>query len=137
MITPALLKDAGRAGLRRLPAQSDLSSLAEAAGCRTFTVDLSDAASLKQVLASLATSLGFPDWFGHNLDALMDCLTDLSWCPAEAYALLLTGTRTLAAARLGELESLLEVLACASATWREEGIPFWILADLPGLPEAA
>ena len=25
----------------------------------------------------LARELDFPDWYGHNLDALMDCLTDL------------------------------------------------------------
>lgn len=26
----------------------------------------------------LSESLGFPDWYGGNLDALYDCLTDLS-----------------------------------------------------------
>lgn len=26
---------------------------------------------------TLAVSLGFPDWYGRNLDALYDCLTDL------------------------------------------------------------
>ncbi len=25
----------------------------------------------------LADSLGFPDWYGRNLDALYDCLTDI------------------------------------------------------------
>lgn len=27
---------------------------------------------------SLAKQLGFPDWYGGNLDALHDCLTDIS-----------------------------------------------------------
>ena len=27
--------------------------------------------------ARIAEALDFPDWYGHNLDALMDCLTDL------------------------------------------------------------
>ena len=27
--------------------------------------------------AALAQALSFPDWYGHNLDALYDCLTDL------------------------------------------------------------
>lgn len=32
----------------------------------------------KQALhEALASALRFPDWYGHNLDALYDCLTDL------------------------------------------------------------
>ena len=32
----------------------------------------------KEILhARIAAALDFPDWYGHNLDALMDCLTDL------------------------------------------------------------
>ena len=34
-----------------------------------------------------AAALSFPDWFGHNLDALYDCLTDLSWLPAGEHVL--------------------------------------------------
>ena len=30
------------------------------------------------VHAYLASSLDFPDWYGNNLDALLDCLTDIS-----------------------------------------------------------
>lgn len=35
---------------------------------------IEDITSLHNELASL---LGFPDWYGKNLDALYDCLTDL------------------------------------------------------------
>ena len=31
----------------------------------------------QQFHAAIAQALSFPDWYGHNLDALMDCLTDL------------------------------------------------------------
>ncbi|XVX19146.1 barstar family protein [Actinomycetota bacterium] len=34
-------------------------------------------------LASFAGALGFPDYFGHNLDALYDCLGDLADEQAE------------------------------------------------------
>ena len=30
-----------------------------------------------QLHAALAEALHFPDWYGHNLDALYDCLTEL------------------------------------------------------------
>ncbi len=38
-------------------------------------------------LAAIADALSFPDWFGHNLDALYDCLTDLSWLPEGEHVL--------------------------------------------------
>ncbi len=42
-----------------------------------YTLDctgITDKAALHRALAQV---LRFPDWYGHNLDALMDCLTDL------------------------------------------------------------
>ena len=36
------------------------------------------ATSTAQLYAALADALGLPSWFGANLDALWDCLTDLS-----------------------------------------------------------
>ncbi len=38
-------------------------------------------------IAAIAKALGFPSWFGQNLDALYDSLTDLSWLPAGEYVL--------------------------------------------------
>ena len=34
-------------------------------------------ATKQQLHNALAEALHFPDWYGHNLDALYDCLTDL------------------------------------------------------------
>lgn len=36
---------------------------------------------------AVAAALSFPDWFGRNLDALYDCLRDLSWLPAGEHVL--------------------------------------------------
>ena len=41
------------------------------------TIDCGGCADKKDLHARIAAALGFPDWYGHNLDALMDCLTDL------------------------------------------------------------
>ena len=40
-------------------------------------IDLSPIASAKDLHNALARELDFPDWYGHNLDALYDCLTEL------------------------------------------------------------
>ncbi|MEU4768224.1 barstar family protein [Actinosynnema sp. NPDC023794] len=41
----------------------------------------------KDAIGAIAEALSFPDWFGHNLDALHDCLTDLSWLPEGEHVL--------------------------------------------------
>jgi RNAse (barnase) inhibitor barstar len=38
-------------------------------------------------IAAIAKALDFPSWFGQNLDALYDSLTDLSWLPEGEYVL--------------------------------------------------
>lgn len=49
-------------------------------------------------LDAIAEALAFPDWFGRNLDALYDCLTDLSWLPAGEHVLIWSGSDDLRAA---------------------------------------
>ena len=41
------------------------------------TIDCGGIATKEELHAHIAQALCFPDWYGHNLDALMDCLTDL------------------------------------------------------------
>ena len=42
-----------------------------------YTIDCSATHDAKALHRALAQSLAFPDWYGHNLDALYDCLTEL------------------------------------------------------------
>lgn len=41
---------------------------------------------------AIAEALSFPDWFGHNLDALYDSLTDLSWLESAEHVLVVQST---------------------------------------------
>ncbi|HRG72048.1 MAG TPA: barstar family protein, partial [Thauera aminoaromatica] len=45
-------------------------------------IDLAGCTDKAGVLARIATALHFQESFGHNWDALSDCLCDLSWLPA-------------------------------------------------------
>ncbi|WP_086667714.1 barstar family protein [Lentzea kentuckyensis] len=38
-------------------------------------------------ISAIAQALDFPEWFGQNLDALYDSLSDLSWLPEGEYVL--------------------------------------------------
>ncbi|MBQ7416318.1 MAG: barstar family protein [Oscillospiraceae bacterium] len=40
-------------------------------------IDFSTVESARDFHQVLAQTLGFPEWYGHNLDALYDCLTEL------------------------------------------------------------
>ena len=46
----------------------------------------------KAQIEAIAVALSFPDWFGHNLDALYDSLTDLSWLEKGEHVLIVQST---------------------------------------------
>lgn len=52
------------------------------------TIDCGGCADKKELHARIAAAMNFPHWYGHNLDALRDCLIDLD----EAH-ITLTGWR--------------------------------------------
>lgn len=45
---------------------------------RTVSLDTADTGDKREVLVRLGAALGFPDHYGANLDALADCLADLT-----------------------------------------------------------
>ncbi|MDO9454741.1 MAG: barstar family protein [Nocardioides sp.] len=56
----------------------------EAAGRPFAHVDGALVESVPELHGALAAALGFPDWYGRNLDALADCLRDV---PADTVLL--------------------------------------------------
>lgn len=44
---------------------------------KTITVDCATLETKQQLHAALKEALSFPDWYGNNLDALYDCLTEV------------------------------------------------------------
>ena len=44
---------------------------------RTVILNAADCASQEALHAFLARQLGFPTWYGNNLDALHDCLSEV------------------------------------------------------------
>ena len=130
----ALLTRADLSGIYHLPS-SGVEALRQATGAlgfACFAVDLGKAGEtgdLAVALEALGRGLGFPEWYGANLDALNDCLTDFSWNEAPGYVVILSGADTLH--ELGEPFARLNgVLDNAVQEWRRQGVPFWIFYDL-------
>ena len=132
MDLPRLLRHAEHTGIYHLPpgGQQSLAAASASADLLYVHSDLAENPSLDAALSRLAECLQFPDWFGHNLDALHDCLTDLSWHDATGWVLLISGIDALRAADEAGYEALSEVLSGAAEYWREQEIPFWVFLDL-------
>jgi RNAse (barnase) inhibitor barstar len=59
-----------------------------AAGWTLHRIDGRAVTSAAELFERCADALAFPKWFGHNWDALADCLGDLSWLPGRGHVLL-------------------------------------------------
>ncbi len=107
-----------------------------------FRVQLARCATRKDLLAAVAKALNFPDWFGHNFDALADCLADMCWQPADGYLVMLEHCDEIHGTARGGLRQRCTSSSSRRGFWREEGLPFWCLVEmqadgiawLPGTP---
>ena len=68
------------------------------------------------LFAEFARALEFPDYFGHNWDALEECLADLEWLPGKGYILLITDAGYVLPDE-EEYETFLEILRDAGEAW--------------------
>jgi RNAse (barnase) inhibitor barstar len=82
--------------------------------------------SKAEALDAIGTALNFPAWYGHNLDALHDCLADLSWQPTGEHVLIWNGHRHLETADPTGYRAILEVL---DATTNPQRPLSFLLAD--------
>ena len=69
------------------------------------------------LFAEFAQVLKFPDYFGHNWDALEECLADLEWLPAKGYILMITEAYHVLPDDAEEFETFLEILRDAGEAW--------------------
>lgn len=118
---------AATAGLFKL-ARKDLPGLRQAADelkMAFYSVDLRNARNVPGFIKALQRDLDFPDWFGGNLDALHDCLTDFSWRPASGYVITLDGSDALSASPTS-FAAFNAVLSSVVDEWKKRNTPFWV-----------
>jgi RNAse (barnase) inhibitor barstar len=127
-----ILADTGKAGVYHMP-NMDKKPILDAAKANeyaAFRVDLARAGNKEQLLAEIGKALGFPTWFGHNFDALADCLSDMGWQPADGYLVLLEHCDGIHGKAETDFVTVLQVFEQAANEWREAGIAFWCLVEM-------
>jgi RNAse (barnase) inhibitor barstar len=70
------------------PTAAALTAKARARGAFVHLLDGTALTDKASALDAIAAALSFPATFGKNLDALYDCLTDLSWLHAGEHVLI-------------------------------------------------
>ena len=84
----------------------------------------------KSLFAEISTKMEFPDYFGHNWNALYDCLTDLSWLPADAYFIVWQNSSKLLLESPDDFWLFLDIATDSAEWWSSRGTPFQIaMAD--------
>lgn len=112
-------------GVHSYAGEETLSEIRERAGSAGWVALTANASGGKgSLLDGLAASGAFPAWFGHNWDALSDCLVDLSWVPADGYVVLVEEWSAFEVAWPREADIAAAVLAHAAAAWAGRGTPF-------------
>lgn len=124
-----LLRDPSLAGLHSCTEDgaSALFQAGPAEGFNAYRIDLGLARDARSLHHVMARALHFPEWYGNNWDALLDCLADMSWNEADGYLILMQRAEVLARAEPKIFTTFLDVLRETALFWREEGRPFWVL----------
>ncbi|MBB5961249.1 barstar family protein [Planomonospora venezuelensis] len=84
-----------------------------------------------EAMTAIAEALSFPGRFGHNLDALYDCLTDLSWLPPGEHVLVWSEPSVLRGAHRPSYDAIRTVLseAVTDGTPQEAFLSVLLLTD--------
>lgn len=90
--------------------EEELSKDAKAKGLAVFTADCSKARNLSALLRAFAKAVDYPVFFGKDLDALLDCLTETLAEQKHGYLLLIHQIHSGDPDLKDDVEQVLEVL---------------------------
>jgi RNAse (barnase) inhibitor barstar len=110
-----------------MPQPIGIGELARELDFALFQVDGERLRSKEALLDALAQEMDFPDYFGRNWDALLDCMRDLSWRRSPGYLLLFEHADELLTSSPSDFTTFIEIAHQASNDWRSEGVPFHLV----------
>jgi len=113
-----------RVGPLTTAAATDLCRKAQRQGWNCAHINLTGCVEKDDMLQRIATSLGFPSWFGGNWDALFDSLADLSWRPAAGHLLLLEHADLLRQHAPEVFDTAVAILQDVAVYWSRRNVTF-------------
>jgi len=125
----------GRAGVFAAPRViGPLRAAAKGAGIDWFDLDLDGVASRDAFLKRCAETFLFPDYFGHNWDALHECLLDLAGPGSPGAVVHWRRGAPLAKRAPDAVRTGLEILQDAARYWGSGGRVFLLVVDRASAP---
>jgi len=126
------LQQCALAGVHHLPPEGSeaIERAAAELGFAVVRADLAGCEDKAEFLRRISAALRFPDWFGHNWDALADCMADLSWIPADGYVIILDHADRFRVAAETDFITALEILEEAARDWAADEVSMWIFVGL-------
>jgi len=105
------------------------------AGIASFDLDGERVRTRDDLLRGIADAMQFPDYFGMNWDAVIDCLRDLAdRQPAEGYVLFVHAAERPWRQGLSWMGELVEVWLTAAEESAHEGVPLHLVFVTPSSP---
>jgi hypothetical protein len=127
----------GRSGVYVAPRLvGSLRAAAKGTGVAWFDLDLAGVTSREAFLKRLGERLRFPGYFGHNWDALHECLLDLAGAGSPGAVVHWRRGAALAKHAPDAVKTALEILRESALYWASTGRVFLVVVDrdcAPGL----
>ena len=116
------LLEAGKGGLFFVPSapMSAVRAAAKGADFSCFHIDGRKIERKEQLLNAFSTALRFPEHFGHNWDALEECLSESDWGEGDGCVVYYEHVDGLLAAHPDQFETLVEICRDAVASWKDD-----------------
>jgi len=124
------LLEENHGGVWYLPNHADVKAVQACAkrhGFAFFHIEGKNISRKEQLLNHAATALRLPEDFGHNWDALEECLTDMEWVDADGYLIYYDHIDGFLNAHPDQFETLVEILRDAVASWKADGSAMVVL----------
>ena len=100
---------------------------AEKKGFNVFHLDGRKIHNKTSFMNEAAEKLKLPAYFGHNWDALNDCITDLSWMNSEGVLLIINDSEHFRIASPEEWQNACNIFLEAIDYWKVNGKNFYLL----------